>query len=382
MDLSRYRLVPPAQILASVVNYLAARGSRFTNLKPGSRLRTLIEGFSIVQARISAEGYAAVRKARAESAYESFGYDLKPGNKSSGAVRIYNSGHTEDIPVPEFSVTLYGKKYVSQESPPTISVGMTFVDVVLRADQPGQSYDLDDGEIDTDEGLGDIEPLFTFQRIVNEVELSGGTDGESEAERDARFKDGVLNNSATLNGIRSKVLNVPGVVEAFVDENKNPITGDPEPCWVLVYVSDGSTSPPASLLDEVRRVVDGVLEDPAYPGARAAGVRSFIGTIQVEPVSLTLTLQLYDTSQISDAEAQSIAETAIREIVNRLTNGQDVILSHLQAAVREARRQDIFGLTIDSPASNVSILPGSVPKIGGPGGGTITWNPVQRVGHP
>lgn len=385
MALEQYVPKTAEEYRVNATAYLVARSSGLSNFKAGSRIRTLIEAIALELAGSDADYYEFYKTAIREACYNAFSFDLKDGNKATGTLRVYHTGHSVDFAIPAFEVTLFGLVYASEPSPTAIPVGQTYSDVSITAERFGENYNVLAGAIDTDLGQGDVDVAFGYDRITNLTDIEGGTEQETEEEREARFQD-FINNLArsTLNGIRSGALSVNGVIEAYVTENVNPISGDPETGWIVISISDGSGSPPGSLLTEVAKVIDGDITDPAnYPGYRAAGTKpAYVQAIQIEPIDLDIDIDILDSTTLTDPEIETLVSGAIANYVNRLRNGQDVLLQQVSGVALAARRQELIRITFNSPGSDITVADGYVPKIGGTGGGTITVSAINRIAFP
>lgn len=371
--------------LSSVVASIKARNAKLTNWKPGSRIRTLIEAILFVIVRIQGQFQAAYNYALRENAYETFGFGKLPGKKSVGFVRYQKADVLTSYSIPQFAIDLFGIRYTTV-APAVINHPDTFVDIDIISDNFGVEGNIQSQEIDTNQGKGDISPLsgvgtLEFDRIFNPFPIEGGEGEESDESREIRFQDFIQNLArSTLAGIRSAVINTPGVVEAFVDENKNPNTGQEETGWVLVYISDGTASVAQSLIDAVFDKIQGVLNSDEF-GYKGAGVRLFVGTIEIEPINIDYELDILDSSALSDAQVESIASSAIALYVNRLSNGNTVVLDLLRANGLSAH-PDFVRIRFVAPLSDVSVPTGKIPKIGGTGGGTITCSAIFRIPKP
>lgn len=367
------------EYLANLLAYLISVGSRISNWKPGSRLRTFSEAVSLELARADADYYQFYRQAIREACYATFNFNLQAGARASGQLRVQHTGHLSAFPVPQFQVNLFGLIYET-DGAYSIPVLSTFVDVNVNAIEPGQQYDIDALSIDTDQGKGDVSPDFGAERVYNPNPISGGTDQETEDQREARFSD-FINNLArsTLQGIKNAVRSVPGVVDAYVDENKNPITSLPETGWILIYITDGTVSPPPALITLVQKVVDGDPADPVnFPGYRAAGTRSYVTGIATQAVNVIYEIDVLNSCPLSDLEIENLASNAMQNYCNTRGIGEDVLHQKLESVALELR-PDFYRVRVTTPAANVTVLPGFVPKIGGTGGGTITCSLVTRM---
>lgn len=370
--------------LSAMVGFIVGRKIRLTNWKPGSRIRTLIEAIAFALARSSAEFFAGYQYARNFNCYESFGFDLLPGLKASGFIRYQNTGHISNISIPILTISLFGLTYHTIAAT-TLNTGDTFVDIDVVAGDVGTDYNLDALAIDTDNGNGDIfsetgEEL-TFERIFNPFEISGGTEIESEQSRQARWKD-FINNLArsTMSGIRSGVKTVAGVVDSYVTENINPYTGDPETGWINIYVSDGTAVVSPAILQAVEDRISGVLGTDEL-GYRAGGTRLYVSTIAVQAININYELDVLDSSLLTDPQIEALASIAITKYVNRQPNGGDVLLDLVKSAGISAH-PDFLRIRLVGLVSDISVPDGSVPKIGGTGGGTITCSLIARIPRP
>lgn len=372
-------------ILSNLIAYLVANGSSLKNFKPGSRIRTLLEAIALEIAAFSSEVHEFLKYGIRESDYQKFNFQLKSGNRATGIVRVFHQGHVAPYVVPEFQIDLFGLTFLSDPSPGSINPGATYLDVNVTAENPGSEYNLEAGSIDTDLGKGTVSPAAgtwdDYERITNLTAIENGTDQESEASRETRFQEFIQSLArSTVLGIKSGVEAVDGVVAAYVEENINPATGNPETGWIIVYITDGTASPPQSLLDEVKKVIDGDPDDEVnYPGYRAAGTKVHVTAIETAPISLTININLKSTSLLGDSEATAIYGNSISNFINRLATGEDVILQQVSAAAFEILPGDLHSIDFLSPGADIVVPGGQLPRIGGAGGGALTINAVNRI---
>ncbi|WCL51430.1 baseplate J/gp47 family protein [Leptospira sp. GIMC2001] len=385
MDLKPYAPRTFDALLSQFISYVAAKGVRLTNWKPGSRIRTLSEAIIFILVKISGDFQAAYEHAIREACFETFGFGKLPGFKSVGFVRYVKADVVGSFSIPQFRIDLFGVRYRTV-STATIVEPATFVDIDIIADNFGPEGNIQGLEIDTVQGRGDITDSLTgeelvFDRIFNPFPISGGEGEESDEKREIRFQ-GYIQNLArsTLDGIRNAVLSIPGVVEAFVDENKNPYTGAPETGWVLVYISDGTALVSSELIDTVFDIINGVVNSSDV-GYKGGGVQLFVGTIEIEPINVDYELDVLDTSALTDEQVESISTIAISNYVNRLKNGNNVVYDLLWAAGLSSH-PDFQRIRFNTPTADVSVPTGKIPKIGGTGGGTIACTTIVRIPKP
>lgn len=378
VTLSQYIPRADVEYRQAMINYLISRASRLSNFGPGSRAGSLIEAIAIQLAQGDLDTLQGFQAEIRNGIYEVFGFPLLPGLRSTGILRLEKSGHTNPVNYPVFEVDLFGLRFETVETI-TLLPGQTFALVEARAIEPGVSGNIRPGEIDTLDGRGTISPVIeSGTRVWNPSGFIGGTQRETEESRAGRFRDFVNNlGRSTIRGIYGAVVSIPGVAGAVVTQNINPISLLPETGWVNIYVSDGTSSPPVSLLDEVEKVVVGDLTDPDYPGYAAAGVRVFVGPVSVFAINVSYEFVVIQDSGTSDSDIQQLIETAAMDYVNTLPIGQDVLIETLQARMLTAH-PDILRLNLLAPGTDVVVSAQDLPRIGGASGGLITGTILPR----
>ncbi|MCB1305483.1 MAG: baseplate J/gp47 family protein, partial [Leptospiraceae bacterium] len=321
----------------AMVNYLVGRASRLSNFGPGSRIASLIEAIAITLARGDLDTKQGFDAEVVSGVYEVFGFPLLPGLKATGLLRLEHSGHTDPINYPIFTIDLFGQRFETVE-PVILNPADSFIFVEARAIQPGVSGNIQPGAIDTLDGRGTISPqIEPGTRVWNPAKFSGGTQQETAESRAARFRDFINSlGRSTIRGIYNAVISIPGVAGAVVNQNINPISLLEEAGWVNVYVSDGTSSPPPSLLAEVEKVVVGDLSDPDYQGYAAAGVRTFVGPVDVKPISVSYQYVVREGSGDSDAAIGALIDAAGIGYVNSLPIGQDILFETLHGRMLTA----------------------------------------------
>ena len=378
MDLQQYIPRADVEYRQAMINYLISRASRLSNFGPGSRIGSLIEAIAITLARGDLDTKQGFDAEIVNGVYEVFGFPLLPGLKSTGLLRLEKSGHLSPVPYPVFSIDLFGLRFETVE-PVTLLPGDSFILVEARAILPGVSGNIRAGEIDTLDGRGTMSPqIEPGTRVWNPTGFSGGTQQETEESRAARFRDFINSlGRSTIRGIYSAVTSIPGVAGAVVSQNVNPISLLPETGWVNIYVSDGTSNPPQSLLDEVEKVVVGDLTDPDYQGYAAAGVRVFVGAVDVRAVNVSYEFIVVEGSGDSDADIQALIDAAAIDYVNSLPIGQDVLVANLEARMRTAH-PDILQVYLLAPTADIVVTASELPRIGGASGGSIMGTALPR----
>lgn len=342
-------------------NYLILKSSRLTNFERGSRVRTLLESLSLELARSDSETLRGFIHAIREGMYGIFGFERKEGAKSTGYITITRSDLTPtgNITFPVFTIDLYGLQFeTTQEN--ILGDGASSMVVEARALALGLDGNIQAYSIDTDNGDGTIIPPdgFTIQygRIYNNVDFQNGTDEESDSDREIRFQEFINSlGKATEQGIKAEVLKHPDVQDVTVTSNINPYTGLPETGWVSVYISDGTANPPQLLLDEILKIVEGDENDiENYPGIAAAGVQVYVGTMEVQEIDITYSLEVKSSSSLTALEAEDLATQGAYKYVNFLPMGEDVLIETLKAYILTSS-EDFYKVIISLPLSDVSV---------------------------
>lgn len=368
------------QLFLNFIAYLVSKNSKITNFKPGSRIRTLAEGFFLELSKIGYEFFAGYKESIRESCYESFEFDKLPAEKAAGFLRIESSSHTSDIIIPKFQISLAGLVYETLADT-ILPVGQIFVDADIMATTAGSSHNLDALSIDSNEGQGNIllDDEFTYDRVYNPTAIIGGNDGETDSERAERFMDYVKSfYRSTLSGIRYAVRTTPGVKDYYVFDNVDPVTNQESPGWINILLSDGTNTVSESVIQAVRDRINGIEGDSDYPGYRAGGTRLSVSKLNIVPVNIFYEIEIDENSDSTDAMVISAVNTAIMNYVNGLKNGQDVLIDTVKAVGLTATN-NIYRIKILNFYNDIQVNAGVVPKIGGSGGGTILCNKIERV---
>lgn len=376
-------------------NILLARGSRLTNFNPGSRISSLIRSIAKVLAEGDVRTQNGFEYAIREGVYNAFGFQRLPGLKAVGIVRVEHTGHTVPLNIPIFTIDLFGLEYESI-APITIPVGQTFAEIEVRAKSYGTDYNITRLSIDTDNGLGTVNvPLPPNTWVWNPSDFAGGTNIESEESRLRRWRAFIISlGRSTPLGIYNAAVSIPGVAGVQLTLNKNPFSDAFEIGWINLYISDGTSNPPASLLNLVRKTIEGDLHDPEnFPGYAAAGTYVFVAAIPVIGISVKFTLEIVNDSQLTDEQALTIALNQLTLYINTLPVGYDVLLKQVEGTILKAHA-DFYKVTIvefyaklaSDPIPVPLPLPADLaipnidlPRTGGTSGGTLNGTVTRTV---
>ncbi|TGK41235.1 baseplate J/gp47 family protein [Leptospira andrefontaineae] len=371
----------------ALVNYLVAQGSRLTNFNPNSRISTILRAIATILSEGDIRTLNGFRYAIREGVYNAFGFSRLPGNKATGFVRIENTGISENLSLPIFTLDLFGLVFESI-NPLELQVTQPYIEVELRAKEPGNDYNIRRLSIDTAEGLGTLNiSIPAGVRIWNTADFGAGTNIETEESRLKRFRDFIVSlGRSTPLGIYNAVASIPGIAGVQLSTNVNPLSGAFEIGWINIYISDGTSNPPLELLDLVRKSIEGDINDPEnFPGYAAAGTYVYVAPVPVLGITVEFELQIVASSQLQDTEALDIAYNSIILYLNTLPVGYDVLLEQVQATILKAHAdfykvniQSFYGKLASSPIPSpipvpvdISVPDTYLPRTGGTSGGQI-----------
>ncbi|MCL8311316.1 baseplate J/gp47 family protein [Leptospira interrogans] len=372
----------------AIQNFLVASNSKLSNFNPGSRISTWISAIASVLAEGDLRTKNGFEYSIIEGMYSVLGYSRLPGLKSVGIVRIEHQGHTENVTLGVFTLDLFGLVFESV-APITIAVGETYVEIELRAKEPGTDFNIRRLSLNTSEGLGTVNiELPPNTRIWNPSDFAGGTNKETEESRLKRFRNFIISlGRSTPLGIYTAVVSLSGIAGVQLITNRNPYSNEIEFGWINLYVSDGTSNPPQTLLDLVKKTVEGDLSDPEnFPGYSAAGTQVCVFKIPVIGITVRFELDLFSNSLLSFEDALSIATNAITTYLNTLAVGFDVLLKQVEATILKShpdfykvRILEYYGKFATDPVpgplpplTDISIPSTHLPRTGGTSGGMIS----------
>lgn len=371
----------------AIQNFLLSTGSRLCNFNPGSRISTWIAAIASVLAEGDLRTLNGFDYSIREGIYTALGFSRLPGLRSVGIVRFEHQGHNSPVPIPIFTLDLFGLIYESV-LPTSIEVGQSFTEIEIRAKEPGVDFNIRRLSINTEEGLGTLNiQLPANTRVWNPNDFAGGTNKESEENRLKRFRNFIVSlGRSTPLGIYTATISIPGIAGAQLTTNVNPFSGQREFGWINLYVSDGTSNPPQSLLDFVQKTIEGDLQDPEnFPGFAAAGTWVCVFKIPVLGISVKFHLEILNNSQVSIDEAISVATNAITTYLNTLPVGFDVLLKQVEGTILKSHPDfykvtilELYGKLATDPVPNpapipndVSVPPTFLPRTGGSSLGVI-----------
>lgn len=356
------------QIYNDMEGYVVGKAVGLTNFNVGSRVRTILEGVSLVSGQTHYDFYQALLKAIPVALYEGLKFTRKGGLKASGQVRIsVDDPVVGDTPVPiGLTISVNGFDYATTTAG-IILDGNTDSDLItIQSVNEGENKNLFIGDIDIRSGFGSFVGNSDFDHAYNPVVISGGTDEESDEERKERFFETINGLTRTTPpGILGAMLKVEGVKSAYLLE------WFPSNGWNTIYIDDGSGTIPQALRDELNKVINGDISDPVnYPGYRAAGIRTDFQPPTRKIIEITYEIDIDEETQDDPDDIVDLVTNAIQIYVNNLKLRKDFVLTEVHTAGQKAHVDvvdiRVTAMTVDTvplvPVGNVPIALNEVAK--------------------
>lgn len=362
-------------ITASLINLARAGQDKVTDFEEGSVIRTLLEAPAAELEELYLQMFAGLRESIPAAIYRAFEFPLLEPATATGTIRVTIAPLTLATLIPAGTVfqRADGAKdfdYISTADV-TIAPSASFADVPVGASKPGVGGNTAPGLAFT------MDPLpLSFATAISSGGMSGGTDGESDDERQSRFREYVqslqrathrsLKYGATLASITDAAgtiterITSAQVVEPYLTD---PLIYTPGEVWL--YVESRYADPSPALITRCQAIINGYTDPTTgedVPGWKAAGVQVEVRSATRAPLNVTATLTAapgYDAAAL-----RALAYDAIANYLTELIIGQTA-----QRADMIARVMGIAGVAnfiITSPGSDTTagtttkIAPGTI----------------------
>jgi len=293
--MSDFQLRNFASIAAAMMNHAKATQDKVTDFEIGSVARTLIEAPAIEVEELYQKVFAGILDAIPTSIYKAFDFELVGKAAARGTVQVQFAGPIAEpfiIPAGTVFITTAGAlKYTSAQAV-GVALGATSVGVIVSCTVEGKAGNIGANAIVATEGY-----TLPIGATLANLPFTSGTDGQTEAERKARFAEFIVSlsrgtDSAVRYAVRqARITSESGVLIEYV--TRIGIVEVPGLATVYVYGSSGA--PSAELLATAQRIVDGYV-DPitgaTTPGYVALGVEVRVERMveRVIPVGLQVEL--------------------------------------------------------------------------------------------
>lgn len=334
------------QYLSDIISTWAGILFLNPNLQSGDPLLALFQalvlgGFMFQQAQIIAVNKltraATSTGADLDSWMADFSFPRKPAAFATGQVQFsVNRVLSSNVSVPVGTViqTLDGSiqyqviadtnqsAYQSQLNAYVLPAGQLMINATVQAVTAGSASNVQVG------ALSQLVSAVTgINNVTNLADIMNGADPESDPAYRLRFQLMInsVNGKATLGGVYSAAIDVPGVqavkiIEGY-DQYNYPRVG-----YGTIVIDDGSGSPPSSLLDTVFKAV--------FP------VRGFTaGFVVIGPTKVNITIQLnirINPNATDPSQITKNVEFAVIDYINSLEIGDTLYLENVSQVAKDA----------------------------------------------
>jgi hypothetical protein len=362
-------------ITAALINLARAGQDKVTDFEVGSVMRTLLEAPAAEIEELYMQMFAGLRETIPAAIYRAFEFPLLEPSVASGIVRVTIAPISGATLIP--AGTIFQRQdgaraidYIATQDI-TIAPSASFGDVPVAASAPG--------------AVGNTAPLIAFDMDPAPLSfvsasstggMRGGTDGETEDERRARFREYVsslqrathraLRYAATLatitdaSGAAVERITSASIVEPWLT---TPETHTPGEVWL--YVESRFADPSSNLLARCQQIIDGYT-DPntgaAVPGWKAAGVQVEVRAATRSALNVTGVLTAapgYDAAALR-AEAAATIATYLTELPIAAPAQRADMIARVMAI------QGVVNITLSAPSADTAatatskITPGTI----------------------
>ena len=331
------------EIMESAKANMIAKQDKLTDFNEGSIIHTILD----TVARLVERAYVAIRQGYNELLamlpYSPFGFERKEGLYASGTVVFSrDSALGTNTVIPKGTVVSGGGyTFITTVAGQIAADEVDSDEISVTASAAGSGSNIAVGVIDS---IDSVVPADVVKVTNNDV-FTGGTDAETDADFEERFKIYINGLSGTNSyAIRSAALSVNAVRSVSYQNHKPPLN---DIYNASVYVDDGSGNASADTLDAVREAIEGDGTEEK-PGHLAPGINIRVLAPTCVPVDVSMNV-LVSNADIEDAEAE--ITTVITDYINGKCIGEAVVLSELITKVMALNY--VADCSIISPAANV-----------------------------
>lgn len=331
-------------ILTDLTNWFITNQNKITDFNDGSIINAMFGAFSSETEKL----YLATKLGFVQNLrnipYSVFDFKRKEGTYATGTV-VFSRASAKDfetiIPA-ETEISGSGRNYITTEIGKITANSLESTPITVRSVEIGSDNNIEANNIDT------IVSVLSSDIVAvrNDIKIGGGCDEETEIEMLKRFKDFIAGLQGTSKyGMKSAAENIPGVRSVNVVED---FSGS-DIYQVKIYAEDGSGSLASDVKQKIIDVIEGDGTSP-NPGKRAPGINVLVTNPESVPVSFSIKATV---SRIDSEIAKAEIKNTVREYINGLSIGDDVILTSVMLKVRSLSYvQDV---SISSPTENIII---------------------------
>lgn len=349
-------------IAAAMMNHAKATQDRLTDFEIGSVARTLMEAPAIELDELYQKVFAGILDAIPTSIYKQFDFELIGKAATRGTVVVNFGGPIEQ----SFTIpagTVFGTQVASVKftsvADVVVPVGVLAATIIVVCATEGII-----GNVGANAITGTENFAFPAGAVITNPAFTSGTDGQTEAERKARFVEFIRSLSrGTMESIRyavrqARILSQAGVLTEYVSR----VGTDEVPGLVEVYIYGSSGMPSPALIALAQKIVDG--EEPET-GAAVAGYRAAGVEVRVAPMaerSVPVRLRVTPVSdKVSKPEIRNRIATLLAVEFESVESGAFLYVEQL---VEAALTVPGVLKVISANTENVACAPNEVLKLG------------------
>ena len=350
------------EIMEAAMANMIAKQDKVTDFNEGSIIHSILDTVS----RLVERAYVAIRQGYNELLtllpYSPFKFEKKEGLYASGTVVFSRSSalSSQSI-IPKGTRVSNGELYFTTTESGIIPADGTDSDAIeVIAEEAGTSYNLAAESINAIESVVPADVVS----VTNTYAFTGGTDEETDAQFEERFKIYINGLSGTNSyAIKSAALEVNEVRSVSIQNHKPPLK---DIYNMSVYVDDGSGGATDETIAAVKAAIEGD-DTEDNPGHLAPGVNIRVLAPTAVPVNVEATVSIYS---MDTDEAKSGIEEVISTYINSLTIGEKVVIASLVTKIMALNY--VKDVSITSPTSNVEPAINQIARIG-----TIILNLIE-----
>lgn len=313
------------EIMEAAMANMIAKQDKITDFNEGSVIHTILD----TVARLAERAYVAIRQGFNTQLeimpHSIFDMSKKQGQFASGTVFFYR-----DKPLDSTTIIAKGTRvsdgalfFVTTEAGTIASGAIESDEITIVAEASGVKCNLPPEVIN----IIDSTVSADVVSVSNKLALTGGSDGETDAQFNARFK-AFLNGLSGTNeyAIKYAALKLSSVRSVSLKEHNPPL----ENIYNLsIYVEDGSGGASEETLEEVKLTIEGD-DTELNQGHLAPGINIRVLPPTALPINITINADVI----YSDAEqARMEIEKTVLSYVNGLTIGENCLVSEIVARV-------------------------------------------------
>jgi uncharacterized phage protein gp47/JayE len=333
-------------------NWIIAKQNKLTDFNTGSVISSLVEAIAREIAQIYIRCRVGYDQFLSVLPYSIFKFYAKAGTYATGTVVFSRTAAIlSETSIPAGTIVSAGEFTFSTTVTGSILSGqVNSSSLPVIATSFGYDYNVAQGQISV---ILSVLPS-DIAAVTNTLKLTGGTDEETNAAFQNRFNEYIKGLSNTnLYGLKTGAKKSLLVRSVSVFEHFPPV----DDIWnASVYVDDGTGYTSAQAIAEVVSTLNGD-GTAANPGYRACGINIRVLAPTVVLIDLVFTIW---TRQTESETAKDETTKVIREYINNLLIGEDVILSTLIITVRNIFY--VVDVDISSPLENLIIGPTQIAR--------------------